>query len=92
MRACIWAAALAVGLVAAGRGLAQTPGIFPGNSPATASRTGLTKATGGTFGLANFIQKIRNSISTQQTSGYSPVPDPTTNPSGYLAAFGYKKL
>lgn len=92
MRACVWVAALAVGLAAAGRGLAQTPGMFPGNSPATASKTSLARATGGAFGLANFMQRIRTSISTRQTSGYSPVPDPTTNRAGYLAAFGYKKL
>ena len=91
MRASIWLAALAVGLALAGRGTAQQ-GIFPGNSPATAPRTSLTKATGGSLGLTNFLQRIRTSISTRQWSGYSSIPDPTTNPSGYLQAFGFKKL
>jgi hypothetical protein len=90
MRASIWLAALAVGLALAGRGTAQQQGMFPGNSPATASRTSLTKATGGSFGLTNFLHRIRTSLSTRGTSGYSSIPDPTTNPSGYLKAFGFK--
>ena len=92
MRASIWLAALAVGLALAGRGTAQTPGTFPGNSPATTTRTSLTKATGGAFGITNFLGRIRTSITPRQWSGYSTVPDPTTNPSGYLQAFGFKKL
>ena len=92
MRAYLWLAALAVGLAFSSRGMAQTTGFFGGSSASTASTTSMTKSTSSGFSLGGLLQRLRMSFGARQTTGYSQIPDPSTNSAEYLKAFGYQKL